>query len=210
MKKVYLITVPGTGTRFTRNFLIDVLGYSIVHKHLFPTAPENSGFFAHSESSYFDEVYSMFTSGEARVVSTLRDPYMAFLSGGPQEMQSAMKRPPIGGKLAKGKDMRQIRFWSGLIAAWERLDADGESIAFMNIEEQNEGKRVTMLQTIADHLEATPVPGAIATLAKEWPVIGKSVVPQDDRSEYIAKGTIKGQVPTFLDFATTFVGARSG
>ena len=203
MKKVFLLTVPGTGTRFTKNYLA-ALGYHFVDAIRFRDDTGQLAFFQHAAGTEFDLLYDMFPAGQAAVVSTLRDPYKAYLSGIERpHIRHGRHAVPVGMQQDKAPG-NSIKQWDAMIAAHERLDADGVSIAYMDVEETSVPDRMDMLTAIADHLQVTVSGEMISELAQTWVPVGKSG-PNAKREEYRDHGTIDGQVPTALDFAVAHV-----
>ena len=195
------MTVPGTGTRFTKAFL-ERLGYEFNDATAFRSGPNNSGLFAHARAPQFDEVYDLFVDGSAVVVSTLRDPYLAQLSGIDQPLLRHGVHLMKGFAMSR-KDDACIAQWDAMQSAYERLDADGLSIAHMNVQTSDVLDRMDMLTAICDHCDVPPDGEMISELAQTWVPVGQSR-PNAKRDEYIASGTIEGVTPTHLDFAVAY------
>lgn len=60
--------------------------------------------------------------------------------------------------------------------------------------------RVKLLQSIANHLEAEPSLEVLLARAHQWPKIGTQGM-SEEMETYLATGIIRGEKPTFLDFA---------
>ncbi len=212
MKKCYLITAPGTGTRFTNKFLRSVLGYAPVISPEFMEGPENVMCFSHSHavSEQFDDHYDLFLSGEAAVVSSLRDPYLAHISNIERPIRRHKRRSLRPQRVIPVSDPRVVSMnnWDALISAWDRLDDDGLSMMFTDVAETDPEKRWQQLLDIANHLEADYDESVLCEYVESWKPVG--AFGTDRKVEYMAHGTIDGETETFLDFAVSWVDRRRG
>lgn len=197
MKRVILYTVPGTGTRFTKLFLIDVLNYKDEDMQL-----------AHCMSPMFEEKYPTVTAGKAVVVSTLRDPYLSSLSR--PHGRITMNPHNLGhGQVSESGKKRSNLQWTAFIANWDKLQADGHDVVFMNVDETDPAKRRTILENIAAHCEATYNQGAFDSFLAAWEPVGKSKMTAH-KEEYLDSGTLNGEVPDWLDTVVSWQADRSG
>jgi len=160
----------------------------------------------HAMHTGFDAHFDMITSGQAVVVSALRDPYLAGLSSphGNMTKNPAMRHT---GPLPDGMKQRPIGQWNALIAAWDRLQAEGLTMPFMQVEEDDPDKRRDILINIADHVGVDYEVPALDAYVSAWEPVGKSrVTPL--KQEYLDSGTIGGEALTHLDFAESWMAPR--
>lgn len=212
MKKVFLYTVPGTGTRFTRKFLEDVLGYKRVEVEAFRSAGSGVMTAGHALHPSVDGLFDLFASGAVAVVSTLREPYLAGISS-PHGNRSKNPMQRMHGPLIDKMKEKPVKQWNALIAVWDRLEAEGQTMAFMQVDEDDPDKRRAILENIAEHVGADYDQGKFDAYLNAWEPVGKSYV-GTQKQEYLDSGTIGGEALTHLEFAISWstprrvIGAR--
>jgi hypothetical protein len=181
MRKALVYSVPGTGTRFTKEFLESCLGYRAVPVKEILGKPVKSRCYA---NHHVDASFYSFTAHhqELRTIVPLRSPVAMFLT----------RRVDMGG----GERSRTHAkcFWAKLKESLHRYNH-----VFLPIEEKfdREGKLLRVIK----HLEAGIAdPETFRRLCKSWGKVGSSGQ-KKERLDYDAHGNVEvdGRDMSFLD-----------
>jgi len=179
-------SVPGTGTRFCRNFLENVLGYT----HVTPNRMDETNVFnqLHSGSINLDKIMAKYS--DIKLVTPIRDPYLAFVS------RISLDRPVNDIGLQNNK-ASCVEYWENLIEMTRLYDT-----VFLPID-CAKNKRLHHLVNVGKFLGANTT-RQFKVYADQWVPIGsQGTTPAKD--EYLKQGTIQGVKPIFLDFAIKWI-----
>ncbi len=183
-----IYSVPGTGTRFCKNFLEYALGYKQIQFADLTTDASSVYSLIHSSKTNLIELMSIMSMNPAmKIVIPLRDPYLSYITRYCRVSSSIIESTIQDHK----KDC--IENWHGLIEISTRYQP-----IFLPID-CNENDRLRHLVDIGKYLGAN-TPNRIVEFTNEWTVVGSQGI-TTAKSEYVEQGTIYGEKPTFLDFA---------
>ena len=188
MNNVIIYSVPGTGTRFCKNFLEYVLGYKQIGLADITTDASSVYGLIHSSKPNLIELMSIMSMNPAmKIILPLRDPYLSYITRYCRVTSSTIESTIQDHK----KDC--IENWHGLIETSTRYQP-----IFLPID-CNENDRLRHLVDIGKYLDAN-TPNRIVEFANEWTRVGSQGITVA-KSEYVEHGTIDGEIPHFLDYA---------
>lgn len=194
MYKALIHSVPGTGTRFAVEFVRYGLEYVVVN-----TPPELLGSPVNRtlyQTHVGMNINRMLRDKDVRMVTPLRDPYMAFIT------RWYHFHPIIETKTQEEKEESFAAYWRGLIKDVEMA----ESPIYLPVDSDLDHRWI--LQYVAEGLDARIRNMEFFNkMVDGWPKVGTvRVLPE--RDEYEATGQIEGETPTFLDFAVEWYRSR--
>jgi hypothetical protein len=205
--KVLTHTVPGTGTRFTFEFLHSVLELQRLRRYnnfeLNPNFNPNANFYLHFHCLYgrrlfqennkdkeYQEVLERIKDRRIKIISTLRNPYLSYIS-------LVYNREPRTQEEKEILRLNHIKQWKYYMAAVESYEH-----RFMDVDVVK-GERRKVLKSIIDYIGLEPT-DKLESFLSEWAVVGKDKV-SAEKEEYLNFGTVHGNTLDFLDFAVEWV-----
>ena len=188
-KKALVLSVPGTGTRFTRQLLEKCFGYTPVGIDQIVGKPVESRFFTFHHVD--GEPWKRITENhhEIKTVIPLRSPVAQYIT----RWQEMSRGAPRGVKGAAISRATAIQLWKWLAESLEKYN-----YVFLPIEAGFDRKE--LIWRVANHLEVLPDADEMERFCREWPKVG-TAGPRAEREEYDANGEVKinGYGMGFLD-----------
>ncbi len=174
-------------------FLEDCLGYKLSGEFKkYPTRPHGNAQNLYMHAHPNVDISQILKFKNVRMIIPLRHPYCAYVT-----------RNFKSGKVARLRKVVQapyIKHWKTLIENAAKTEP-----AFLPVDSDLD--RVKLLQLIANHLEAEPSLEVLSARAYQWPKIGTQGM-SEEMETYLATGIIRGERPTFLDFAVEWYRSR--
>ena len=173
MHRALVLSVPGTGSRFTMNFLMGACGYEKLSPEDLLHKPKNSPFCSLQHVNASPPIMKVLGRAEGlKVVVPLRPPVHQFLTR--------------AGESAHAQRVREESksLWSRL----RQILSDGSwDYVFLPIEEDID--RSKRLMKVADHLEAVPDEDVFTEIVTRWDKVGSNGV-KPARVEYNRRGNV--------------------
>ncbi len=206
--KVILYTVPGTGTRFMANILESVYGYREVDYTMFKVSDVNEDFYTRLHTNPEDREHQLFNNISGRVVTTLRDPVLAYLSRA-ETMVSKEQAWTVNDSACRWARLMNVvevrRFFCFPVSVGGRMFPPGFLAKFA-------AEREVWIDRLTEHIKPTPSfltaahNFALQKLLKDWDPMGESAETfPDKKGEYLTTGRIEGIDLTPLDAARAWV-----
>ncbi len=190
MHKALIYSVPGTGTRFATQFVEKVLGYKLMRldRQLLDSHKKDVWSQTHADVSITPFIDS---KQIVKFVVPLRDPYLAYVtrnfkSGWTRRQKIQMQAP-------------YIKLWETLIENVVKADC-----VFLPVD--TDLNRIMLLQSVANHLDAKVELKLFFDMVYDWPKVGTMGM-SSEKELYLKTGMIRGEKPTFLDFAVDWYDA---
>jgi len=184
MHRALVLSVPGTGSRFTMNYLMGCLGYEKLSPEDLLHKPKNSPFCSLQHVNASPPIMKTLGKAEGlKVVVPLRAPIHQFLT-----------------RSGESKHAQRVREESK--ALWSRLRQillDGSwDYVFLPIEEDMD--RTKRLMKVANHLDAEPDEDVLEEIVTNWAKVGSSGI-KPARVEYNKRGNVSvgGFNMSFMD-----------
>jgi len=184
MHRALVLSVPGTGSRFTMNFLMGGLGYEKLSPEDLLHKPKNSPFCSLQHVNASPPIMKVLGKAEElKVVVPLRAPVHQFLTRSGEAAHAQRVREES--KTMWGR-LRQI------------LNDGSWDYVFLPIEENMDRRK--RLMKVADHLGAVPNEYVLEEFVAHWHRVGSSGI-KPARVEYDRRGQVSvgGFNMSFLD-----------